>query len=180
MYYISVEEPPWLFSESTSPLSSACCTPCAPRSTYIQTTLLLPPERRRGECGYPRQGCVRLSGPGSLRLPKMPCVIFRINSNDAAGAGSVNAPQARIELDYIGAWRKWKMSDGFVLIQRKHGHGSALSTEQKGAVTFRVERHSMIEFTALNRIATHDRIRRRIDFSDLVCAAQVHVNFASN
>ena len=110
----------------------------------------------------------------------MPCIVFRINSNNAAGTGGVNAPQARIELDYIGAWRKWKMSDGFVLIQRKHGHGSALSTEQKGAVAFRVERHSMIEFTALNRIATHDRIRRRIDFSDLVCAAQVHVNFASN
>ena len=35
--HISLEEPPWLFSESTSPLSSAFCTPPAPRSTYIQT-----------------------------------------------------------------------------------------------------------------------------------------------
>src|SRR5438270_232728 len=36
--HIFVEEPPWLFSESTSPLSSAFCTPRAPPSTYIQTT----------------------------------------------------------------------------------------------------------------------------------------------
>src|SRR5947199_112291 len=36
--HMFVEEPPWLFSESTSPLSSAFCTPRAPRSTYIQTT----------------------------------------------------------------------------------------------------------------------------------------------
>src|ERR1700685_3557999 len=35
--HMSSEEPPWLFSESTSPLSSAFCTPRAPRSTYIQT-----------------------------------------------------------------------------------------------------------------------------------------------
>src|SRR6185369_16426476 len=35
--HMFVEEPPWLFSESTSPLSSAFCTPPAPRSTYIQT-----------------------------------------------------------------------------------------------------------------------------------------------
>src|SRR6266516_7061930 len=35
--HMFVEEPPWLFSESTSPLSSAFCTPRAPRSTYIQT-----------------------------------------------------------------------------------------------------------------------------------------------
>ena len=41
--HMFVEEPPWLFSESTSPLSSAFCTPCAPRSTYIQTT-----QKRRG------------------------------------------------------------------------------------------------------------------------------------
>src|SRR3954471_6758648 len=50
MYYISVEEPPWLFSESTSPLSSACCTPRAPRSTYIQTIRSerqASPQRRR-------------------------------------------------------------------------------------------------------------------------------------
>src|SRR5690348_4368891 len=37
--HMFVEEPPWLFSGSTSPLSSAFCTPRAPRSTYIQTSL---------------------------------------------------------------------------------------------------------------------------------------------
>jgi hypothetical protein len=35
--HMSVEEPAWLFSESTSPLRSAFCTPCALRSIYIQT-----------------------------------------------------------------------------------------------------------------------------------------------
>src|SRR3954447_11968677 len=35
--HMFVEEPPWLFSESTSPLSSAFCTSRAPPSTYIQT-----------------------------------------------------------------------------------------------------------------------------------------------
>ena len=34
---MSVEEPPWLFSESTFPLSSAFCTPRAPPRLNIQT-----------------------------------------------------------------------------------------------------------------------------------------------
>ena len=51
------------------------------------------------------------------------------------------------------------MSDGIVLIQRKHGHGSALSTKQKGTVMFRVERHSMIELATTNRILAEDGVR---------------------
>ena len=35
--HMSFEEPPWLLSESTSPLSSAFCTPRAPPGLSIQT-----------------------------------------------------------------------------------------------------------------------------------------------
>src|SRR5581483_5568049 len=35
--HMSFEEPPWLWSESTCPLSSAFCTPRAPRGLSIQT-----------------------------------------------------------------------------------------------------------------------------------------------
>jgi hypothetical protein len=35
--HMSFEEPPWLFSESASPLGSALCTPRAPHGLSIQT-----------------------------------------------------------------------------------------------------------------------------------------------
>lgn len=68
------------------------------------------------------------------------------------------------------------MSDGMVAIQRKHGHRPALSAKQKGAVSFRIDGHSMIELATRDRILADYAICCRIDLSNLICAAQIDVN----
>src|SRR6185437_13138599 len=103
-------------------------------------------------------------------------VAFLIDSYDAAGTGSIDAPQAAIKLDYICTRRKRKVSHGTMVIQRKHGHRSAFSAEQKGTAPFGIDSHSMVELATLDRILAQYPICCRIDLSNVVCAAQIDVD----